>query len=92
MGPPFGRVALRDEAAGVIQCGVQEGLHLAATRALDVGPEQHVGLPDLIAGLGFELLVRGRDQQLPFGETVLFEEAVERGGGHARRVPAGRQG
>jgi hypothetical protein len=81
---------MRDEAAGVIQGGVQKGLYLAAARALDVGPEQHVGLPDLIAGLGFELLVRGRDQQLAFGETTLFEEAVQRGGGHAGRVPARR--
>jgi len=42
--------------------------------------------------LGFELLVRGREQQLPLGETTLFEEAVQRGGGHTRRVPARRQG
>ena len=52
-------LGMRDEAAGVIQGGVQKGLHLAAAGALDVGAEQHVGLPDLIAGLGFELLVRG---------------------------------
>jgi hypothetical protein len=31
---------------------VQEGLHLAAAGALDVGTEQHVGLPDLIAVFG----------------------------------------
>jgi len=83
---------MRDEAAGIIQGGVQEGLHLAAAWALDVGPEQHVGLPDLIAGLSFELLVRGRDQQLALSEAALFEEPVQRGGGHAGSVLARRQG
>ncbi len=84
-------LGMRDEAAGVIQGGVQEGLHLAAAGALDVGTEQHVGLPDLIAGLGFELLVGGRDQQLALGETALLEEAVQRGGGDAGSVLARRQ-
>ena len=49
---------MRNESAGIIQGGVQEGLHLAAAGALDVRPTEHVGLPDLVAQFGFELLVR----------------------------------
>ena len=71
---------------------MQKGLHLAAARPLDIGAKQHVGLPDLIAELGFELLVRGGFEQLTFGETALFEEAVQRGGGHAGIVLSGGQG
>jgi hypothetical protein len=36
--------------------------------------------------------VCGRRQQLAFGEAALFEEAVQRGGGHAGIVLSGRQG
>ena len=38
---------------------MQQGLHLAAASTLDVRTIEHVRLPDLIAVLGFELLVRG---------------------------------
>ncbi len=77
-------LGVRDEAAGVVEDGVQEDLHLAAAGALDIGTEEHVGLPDLVAELGFELLVRGwRSEQLPFGEAALLEEAIERGSGMA---------
>ena len=41
--------------------------------------------------LGFELLVRRRGQQLALGEAALLEEAIQRGGGDAGRVLAGRQ-
>src|SRR5271165_7368057 len=70
---------------------MQKDLYLTAARALDVRTEEHVGLPDLVAELGFELLVGGRRQQLALGESVLFEEAVERGGGHTGRVRPGRE-
>ena len=70
---------------------MQQGLHLPAARALDIGTKEHVRLPDLIAVLGFELLVRQRSQQLAFGQAALFEEAVEGGSGDAGRVLAGRQ-
>jgi hypothetical protein len=85
-------LGVRNEAAGVIQSGMQKGLHLAAAGPLDVGAEQHVGLPDLVAELGFELLVHGRLEQLPLGETALFEEAVQRGGGYAGLILFGGQG
>ena len=66
------KLGVRDEAAGVIESGVQEGLHLAAARALDVGAEEHVGLPDLVAVFGFELLVRRRERAVavPRGRAV----------------------
>ena len=83
-------LGVRNEAAGIIEDGVEEDLEFAAAGALNIGAKQHVGLPDLIAGLGFELLVRGWDQQLPLGETALFEEAIQRGGRHAGSVAAGR--
>ena len=76
-------LGVRDEAAGIIQDGMQEGLHLAAAGALDVGAEEHVRLPDLVAVFGFELLVRRRSEQLAFRKAALFEEAVEGGGGDA---------
>ena len=82
-------LGVRDEPAGVIERGVQEGLHLAAAGPLDVGAEEHVGLPDLIAVFGFELLVRRGSEQLPFREAALFEEAIQRGGGD-RRLRSGR--
>jgi hypothetical protein len=39
-----------------------------------------------------ELLVRGGFEQLPFGETALFEETVQGGGGYARLILFGGQG
>ena len=77
-------LGVRDEPAGIVEDGVQKGLHLAAAGALDVGAEEHVGLPDLIAVFGFELLVRRGSEQLAFGEAALFEEAIQRGGGQRR--------
>ena len=82
---------MRDESAGIIQGGVQEGLHLAAAGALDVRPAEHVGLPDLVAQFGFELLVRRRGQQLPFRKAALFEETVQCGGGDPGCILSGRQ-
>ena len=79
-------LGVRDEPAGIVEGGMQEGLHLAAAGALDVGAIEHVGLPDLVAVFGFELLVRRRGEQLPFGEAALFEEAIQGGGGDRRRV------
>src|ERR1700685_1808708 len=74
------KLSMRDETAGIIENGIQKDLHAPAARALDVGPEQHVGLPDLITPLGFELLVCGCSQQLTGGQTALFEEAIQSGG------------
>ena len=78
-------LGVRDEAAGIVERGLEEDLHLAAARALDPGAEQHVGLPDLIGVLGFELLVRGGfgEQQLAFGEAAGAQETIERGGRQA---------
>jgi hypothetical protein len=45
---------------------MQIGLDLAAAGALDVGAEEHVGLPDLVAVFGLELLVRRWSEQLLF--------------------------
>ena len=50
---------VRNEAAGVVERGLQEHLHFAAAGALDPRTEQHVGLPGLVGVLGFVLLVRG---------------------------------
>jgi integrase len=69
-----------DEAAGIIQGGVQEGLPLAAAGALDIGAVEHVGLPDLVGMFSFEFLVPGGSQQLALGETTLLEKAIEGGG------------
>ena len=75
-------LGVRDEAAGVVERGLQEDLHLAAARALDPGAEEHVGLPDLVGELGFVLFVGGGfvEQQLAFGEAAGAQEAIERGG------------
>ena len=59
-------LGVRDEPAGIVESGVQEGLYLAAAGALDLGAEEHVGLPDLIAVFGFELFVRRWSEQLAF--------------------------
>ena len=84
-------LGVRDEPAGVIEDGMQEGLHLAAAGTLHIGTIEHVRLPDLIAVCGFELLVRRGSQQLALGEAALLEEAVEGGGGDGWVVLAGRQ-
>ena len=83
---------MRDEAASVIERGVKKGLYAAATRAPDPGAEQHIGLPDLVAELGFKLLVRLGCEQLSLREAALFEEAIQRGRRDGGCVLAGRQG
>src|SRR5712691_2755983 len=75
------KLRMRDKAAGVIERGVEKGLHLAATRAPDPRAEQHIGLPDLVAEFGFKLLVCLGREQLPLREAALFEEAIQRGSG-----------
>src|SRR5580700_2931284 len=86
-----GKLSVREETAGIIENGIQKDLHAPATRALDVGPEQHVGLPDLITPLCFELLVRRCRQQLTGGQTALFEKAIQSGGGNRGGAGAGHQ-
>src|SRR6202035_3491271 len=75
-------LGVRDEPTGIVESGVQVGLYLAAAGALDVGAEEHVGLPDLVAVFGFELLVRRRSEELLFRETALFEKTVQGRGGY----------
>jgi hypothetical protein len=70
---------------------MQIGLDLAAAGARDVGAEEHVGLPDLVAVFGLELLVRRRSEQLLFREAALFEEAIQSRGGDRRFIFTGRQ-
>jgi hypothetical protein len=82
---------VRDEPAGVIEPGVEKDLHSSDARALHPGAEQHVGLPDLVAEFGFELLVRLRREELPLREAALFEEAIEGGGGKRGCGLPGRQ-
>ena len=73
---------MRDEAAGIIECGLQEDLLFASARSSDPGAEEHVGLPDLIGKLGFVLFVGGGfvEQELAFGEAAGAQETIERGG------------
>jgi hypothetical protein len=79
---------VRDEAAGVVERGLEEDLPLAAARPPDPGTEQHVGLPDLIGKLGFVLFMRGSfvEQQLAFGEAASAQETIERGSRQAGLV------
>ena len=81
-------LGVRDEAAGVVESGLEEDLLLASARACDPGAEQHVGLPDLIGKLSFVLFVRGGfiEQQLAFGETVGTQETIQRSGRQARLI------
>ena len=66
------QLGMRDEAAGVVQGGLQEDLLFASAGTLDPGAEEHVGLPDLIGKLRFILFARGGlvEQQLAFGEPA----------------------
>src|SRR5205807_6944563 len=64
--------------------------HPSAAGALDVRPEQQVGLPNLVAELRFELLAGRGSQQLPRGEAALLEKAVQ--GGSRNRTDGGDQG
>ncbi len=80
------KLGVRDQTAGVVENGIQEGLHAPATRTLDVRPVQHVRLPYLIASFGFELLMRWRSHQLAGGQVALFEEAMQSRGRDVRRV------
>jgi hypothetical protein len=83
---------VRNEAAGVVERGLQEHLHFAAAGAPNPRAEQHVGLPDPIGKLGLVLLVRGGfvEQQLAFGESAGAQETIERGG-RQRAGLGGRQ-
>jgi hypothetical protein len=81
-------LSVRDEPAGVVEDGVQQRLHLASAGAPHVGAVEHVRLPDLVAVLGFELLVCRRGEQLAFRQAALFKEAVEGGGGDAGAILA----
>ena len=83
-------LGVRDEAAGVVERGLEEDLLLAAARPCDPGAEEHVGLPDLIGKLGFVLFVRGGfvEQQLAFGEAAGAQETIERGSRQAGLVRA----
>jgi hypothetical protein len=74
-------LGVRDEAAGVVERGLEEDLPLASARPLDAGAEQHVGLPDLIGKLGFVLFVGSGfvEQQLAFGEAAGAQETIQRG-------------
>ena len=69
-------LGVRNEAAGVVQRGLEEDLLLAGvpsgSRPPDPRAEQHVGLPDLIGKLRFVLFMRGSfvEQQLTFGEAA----------------------
>jgi len=85
-------LGMRDEPAGVVEDGMQQGLHLAAAGALHIGAIEHIRLPDLIAMFGLELLVGLRSEQLTFRKAALFEEAVESRRGDARLVLSRRQG
>ena len=77
-----GSTVVRDQAAGVVSCGLKEDLLLAAAGALDPGAEEHVGLPDLIGERGFVLFMRGGfvEKELTFGEAASAQETIERGG------------
>ena len=64
-------LGVRDEAAGVVERGLQEDLLLAAARALDPGAEEHVGLPDLVVRIRLRTsCARWLVEQLPFGEAA----------------------
>ena len=80
-----------DEAAGIIQGGVQKDLPLAAPGTLDVRIVEHVRLPDLVGVFRFEFLLRGKSKQLALGEAALFEEAIEGGGRQTGGALAGGQ-
>ncbi len=75
-------LGVRDEAAGIVERGLQKHLALAAARPFDPRTEEHVGLPDLIGELRFELLARGGGlrQQLMGGKTALAQKTIQRGG------------
>ena len=74
-------LGVRDEAAGVVERGLQEDLH--ACRRPGAGPRGRracrTARSDWL-NCGFELLVRvAVEQQLPFGEAARVQEAIERG-------------
>jgi len=87
-------LGVRDQAAGIVERGLQEHLHLAATGALYPRAEEHVGLPDLVGMLGFILFVPVGGgaglQQLPLGKSTGAQETIERRRGDFHLIP--RQG
>ena len=86
-------LGVRDEAAGIVERGLQEDLHFAAAGAVDPGAEEHVGLPDLVGALGFVLFVCGGlvEQELALGESAGAQETIESGGRQAASVVGQRQ-
>jgi hypothetical protein len=76
---------MRDEAAGVVERGLEEDLLLAAAGPRDPGSKEHIGLPDLIGKLGFVLFMRGGlvEKELALGETAGAQEPIDRGGRQA---------
>ena len=74
-------LGVRDEAAGIVQRGLEKDLLLAAPGPFNPGAEQHIGLPDLIGELRFVLLVGGGfvEQQLALGEPADAQKTIERG-------------
>jgi hypothetical protein len=79
-------LGVRDEAAGVVERGLEKDLLLASTRAFNPRAEEHVGLPDLVGELRFVLLARGGfvEQQLALGKPAGAQETIERGSRQAR--------
>ena len=75
-------LGVRDQATGIVECGLQKDLQLPATGPLDIRAKQHIGLPELIGKLDFELLTRGGvgGEQLASGKSAGAQKAIERGG------------
>src|SRR5258708_708907 len=76
------KLGVRDEAAGIVERGLQKDLLLAAAGTHDPGAEEHIGLPDLIGELSFVLFVRGSlvEHQLTCGEAASAQETIKGGG------------
>jgi len=78
-------LSVRNQTAGIVQHGKQKGLHSPAAGTRDIRTKQHVGLPDLIAELGFKLFASGRGQQLPRGQSALSEKTIQGGRANGSR-------
>jgi len=72
-------LGMGNQPAGIIQYGIEEALKPSPFGSVDVGPEHHIGLPDLVGKLGLELLVSGgfRTKQLLLGEAASFDESIQ---------------
>ena len=84
------KLAMGNDAAGVVENGMKKNLHFAAAGALDVGTVQHVRLPDIIAKFRLEFLIRLGSEELALGQAALLEESVQRRRGHLGSVLSGR--